>query len=64
MLAKNLIVLNGPFELTGVNVYNARCWHGFIMSTHFVTYRDGEEDRMLKGNFLIKMKKDQFVTNK
>lgn len=60
-LEKNLIVLNGPFELTGVNVYNARCWHGFIMSTHFVTYRDGEEDRMLKGNFVIKMKDEKII---
>lgn len=52
-LEKNLIVLNGPFELTGVNVYNVRCWHGFVISTHFVTYRDGE--------ILLR---SQFVTSK
>lgn len=60
-LEKNLIVLNGPLELTGVNVYNARCLGGFITSTYFVMFRDGQEDKMLHGNFVIKMQDEKTV---
>ena len=60
-LEKNLVVLNGPLELTGVNVYNARCLRGFITSTYFVMYRDGKEDKMLPGNFVIKMQDEKTI---
>ena len=60
-LEKNLVVLNGPVELTGVNVYNARCLHGFITSTYFVMVRDGKVDKMLHGNFVIKMQDEKTV---
>ena len=60
-LEKNCIVLNGPFELTGVNVYNARCLHEFITSTYFVMYRDGNADKMLQGNFVIKMQDEKTI---
>ena len=60
-LEKNLVVLNGPLELTGVNVYNARCLHGFITSTYFVMVRDGKEDRMLHSSFVIKMQDEKIV---
>lgn len=55
VLDRNEVLLRGPLELTGVNVYNARCWRGYITSTYFLTYRAGKEDRMLSGNFVIKM---------
>ncbi len=60
-LEKNLVVLNGPFELTGVNVYSARYLRGFITSTYFVMYRDGKEDKMLQGNFVIKMQDEKII---
>ena len=60
-LEKGLVVLNGPLELTGVNVYNARCLYGFITSTYFVMYRDGKENRMLQGNFVIKMQNEKMI---
>lgn len=60
-LENGLIVLNGPLELTGVNVYNARCLQGFITSTYFVMYREGREDKMLQGNFVIKMKDEKII---
>lgn len=60
-LEKGLVVLNGPLELTGVNVYNARCLRGFITSTYFVMYRDGKEDKMLQGNFVIKMQDEKII---
>ncbi len=60
-LEKGLVVLKGPLELTGVNIYNARCQGGFITSTYFVMYRDGKEDRMLHGNFVIKMRDEKTI---
>lgn len=54
-LDRNEILLQGPLELTGVNVYNARCLHGFLTSTYFLAYRAGTEDKMLFGNFVIRM---------
>ncbi len=53
-------VLKGPFELTGVNVYNARCLSGYITSTYFLMYKD-TEDKMLRGNFVIKMKDENTI---
>ncbi len=60
-LKKGLVVLNGPFELMGVNVYDARCLQGCITSTHFLMYRDGKEDKMLRGNFVIKMQDEKII---
>lgn len=60
-LEKDRVVLKGPLELTGVNVYNARCLGGFITSTYFVMYRDGNEDKMLQGNFVIKMQDEKII---
>ena len=58
---KNRIVLNGPIELTGVNVYNARCYKDCITSTYFLMVRDGKEDRMLQGNFVIRMRDEKTI---
>lgn len=60
-LERDLVVLKGPLELTGVNVYNARCLRGFITSTYFVMYREGKEDKMLQGNFVIKMQDEKII---
>jgi len=60
-LERDLVVLKGPLELTGVNVYNARCLRGFITSTYFVMYREGKEDKMLQGNFVIKMQDEKIL---
>lgn len=53
-LEKNRVILEGPCELVGVNIYNARCRNRFITSTYFLMYRD-KEDKMLQGNFVIRM---------
>ena len=55
-LDRNEIVLQGPCELAFVNIYDARCFNGYLTSTYFVMYREGSEDRMLQGDFVIKMK--------
>lgn len=52
---KNEVVLTGPVELFGVNIYNARCRNGFITSTYFVMYRENGENKFLYGNFVIRM---------
>ncbi len=62
-LEKNQIVLNGPLELTGVNVYNARYRRGFVTSTYFLMYREGKADKMLQGNFVIKMLDEKTISS-
>ena len=58
---KNRVILNGPLKLTGVNVYNARCHNGYITSTYFLMYKEGEEDKLLQGNFVIKMQEENTI---
>ena len=60
-LSKNLVALNGPLDLMGVNIYDARCLHGFITSKYFVMYRDGKEDKTLQGDFVIKMQDQKTI---
>ena len=62
-LKKDDVVLHGPCELTGVNVYNARSCKGFITSTYFLMYREGKEDKILQGNFVIKMQDDKTISS-
>ncbi|MBO4384507.1 MAG: hypothetical protein J5854_03715 [Clostridia bacterium] len=60
-LENGQVVLNGPAELKGVNVYNARCLNGFITSTYFLMYNDGAEDKMLFGDFVIEMQDEKTI---
>ncbi len=60
-LEKNDVVLRGPFPLVTVNVYNARRCRDCITSTYFLMYRDGEEDRILEGDFVIRMKDETTI---
>ena len=59
---KNEVVLHGPVELKGLNVYDARCRNGFITSTYFLMYNDGTEDRLLSGNFVIQMQDEKTIS--
>ena len=60
-LGKDHVVLRGPLELTGVNVYNARCRSGYITSTYFLAYRDGTGDKFLQGDFVIRMQDEKTI---
>ncbi len=60
-LEKNELVLSGPLELAFVNIYDARCYEGFLTSRYFVMVRDGGEERMLPGNFVIRMRDEKTV---
>ncbi|MBQ5487392.1 MAG: hypothetical protein IIT70_00855 [Clostridia bacterium] len=55
------IVLTGPAELKGLNVYNARCRNGFMTSTYFLMYNDGSEDKVIPGNFVIEMQDEKTI---
>lgn len=55
-LGRNEIVLEGPFELVSVNIYDARRWRDYLTSTYFLMYRNGKEDRLMEGDFVIRMK--------
>lgn len=60
-LEKNEVVLRGPVELGFVNIYNARCRRGFITTTYFMMYRENGEEKMLPGDFVIKMRDERTV---
>lgn len=62
-IEKNQPVLSGPLELTGVNVYNARCREGFITTTYFLMYKEGNEDKMLQGDFVIRMQDERTIAS-
>ncbi|MBQ3938359.1 MAG: hypothetical protein II724_03345 [Clostridia bacterium] len=55
------VVLTGPAELKGLNVYNARCRNGFMTSTYFLMYNDGSEDKVIPGNFVIEMRDEKTI---
>ncbi|MBR0144157.1 MAG: hypothetical protein IJM21_08270 [Clostridia bacterium] len=60
-LRKNEIVLKGPCALLGVNVWNARHVNGYLTTTHFLMVRDGEENRLLRGDFVLRMRDEWTV---
>ncbi|MDD4200639.1 MAG: hypothetical protein PHS19_04540 [Eubacteriales bacterium] len=50
-----MLIDEGEIELLGVNVYNARCAKGYIISTHFVFYRKDGHEKVQYGDFMIKL---------
>lgn len=54
-------IVTGEFPLLGVNVYDATHHRGYIYTTYFLSYQDGEEPVILHGNYLIKMAGDKVV---
>lgn len=60
-LEKNDIVLKGPAELGYVNIYNARCYNGYLTSTFFLMYRDAGGEKMIPGDFVIKMRDEKTI---
>ncbi len=61
-LEKNEIVLRGPVELVGLNVYNARRCGAYLTSTYFLMYRDAAGEQMLRGDFVIRMQDEKTIT--
>lgn len=54
-LDRNEVVLHGPAELLGVNIFDARFYEGYITSRYFLQYRDGRGAHTLRGNYVIRM---------
>lgn len=58
---KNECVLTGPYPLVSVNIYDARCDKNYVVSNHFVAYKDGDEQKILCGDFVVKLDDDHNV---
>lgn len=57
----NEVVLQGPLELVALNIYDARHLDGFLTSTYFLMVKEGDENRMLQGNFVIRMRNENTI---
>jgi hypothetical protein len=60
-LTKNEVVLSGIYPLVSLNIYNARYFESFATSTHFVAYNDGEEIKVLYGNFVVQLDEESNI---
>lgn len=60
-VAAGEVVLTGPLELVTVNIYNARCYNGYLTSTYFVMYIENGERKVIQGNFVIRMKDEKTI---
>ena len=60
-LERNEVVLTGPLELAGLNVYDARSFQEYLTSTYFLMVRDGIEERLLPGCFVIRMRDEKTI---
>lgn len=61
-LLTNQCVLEGEFDLLGVNVYNARYYKGYIVSTYFVMFMGSDKESVLYGDFVIKLNSVNKIT--
>jgi hypothetical protein len=60
-LLSNNCVLDGEYELLGVNVYNARYYNDYIVSTYFVMFMDNGRESVLYGDFVIKINSENKI---
>ena len=61
-LEKNAIIAEGPLELLGVNIYDARFYMGYITSRYFMQYRGESGKTTLSGNFVIRMADERTIS--
>lgn len=60
-LLENDIVFEGNELLLGFNVYNARYYNNYIISTYFVMFGNKINPTILYGNFVIETQKQGFI---
>ena len=60
-VAKNEVILTGPLKIGFVNIYNARFYNNYITTTYFLMYKENNEDKMLPGNYVIKMSDERTI---
>ena len=57
----NEVVLTGPVEMGGVNIYDARCYDGYLTSRFFLMYIENGEKKIIYDNYVIKMKDETTI---
>ena len=60
-IARNEVVLTGPLELESLNIYDARCYKGFLTSRFFLLYKENGETKMFNGDAVIRMKNENTI---
>lgn len=61
-LLTNHCVLDGEYELIGVNVYDARYYNSYIVSTYFVMFICNGCESVLYGDFVIKLNSENKIS--
>lgn len=61
-LDRNEVVLDGPAELLGVNIFDARFYKGYMTSRYFLQYRDGQGAHTLHGNYVVYMANETTIS--
>ncbi len=59
---KENLIAEGNFILLGVNIYNARYIDDFIISEYFFMYKEDHNDKILYGDFVIKINEEHNVS--
>lgn len=54
-------VLSGDYELLGINVYDARYYNNYLVSTYFVMYKDNDLEKVLEGDFVIELNEQKRI---
>ena len=57
----NEVVLTGPLEIVSVNIYDARCYNGYLTSKYFLMYIENGEKKVLNDNYVIKMSDEKTI---
>ena len=55
------VVLTGPYEMVSVNIYDARCYDGYLTSRFFLMYMDNGEKKVIRDNYVIKMADEKTI---
>lgn len=61
-LSKNELILSGKYPLVSLNIYNARFLENYATSTYFVAYNDGEEMKVVHGDFVVQLDNELNIT--
>ena len=57
----NEVVLEGPVKMGSVNIYDARCYNGYLTSRFFLMYLENGEKKVIRDNYVIKMRDEGLI---
>lgn len=60
-IKKENLIIQGEFELLGVNIYNARFYNNYIITEYFLMYKDESNQKVLNGDFVIKINEKLYI---